>query len=45
MATVSIRSCNEVAIAGFAELIGVNGISFPRRTIPKQLNLVNLRNR
>ena len=34
MPTCSIRSCNEVAIAGFAELIEVNSISFARRTIP-----------
>ena len=34
MATCSVRSCSEVAIAGFAELIEVNSISFPRRTIP-----------
>jgi hypothetical protein len=34
MAKCSIRSCNEAAIAGFAELIEVNSISFPRRTIP-----------
>jgi hypothetical protein len=34
MPTCSIRSCNEVAIAGFAELIEVSSISFPRRTAP-----------
>jgi hypothetical protein len=34
MATCSVRSCNEAAIAGFAELIEVNSISFPRRTVP-----------
>jgi hypothetical protein len=34
MATCSIRSCNEGAIAGFAELIEVGSVSFPRRTIP-----------
>jgi hypothetical protein len=34
MATCSIRSCNEVAIAGFAEVIEVNSISFARRTMP-----------
>jgi hypothetical protein len=34
MATCSVRSCSEVAIAGFAELTEINSISFPRRTIP-----------
>src|ERR1700722_7406371 len=34
MATCSVRSCNGAAIAGFAELIEVNSISFPRRTVP-----------
>jgi hypothetical protein len=33
MATCSIRSCNEAAIAGFAELIEVGSISFPRRMV------------
>jgi PilZ domain len=34
MTKCSIRSCNEAAIAGFAELIEVSSISFPRRTMP-----------
>lgn len=34
MATCSIRSCNETAIAGFAEQIEVSSINFPRRRVP-----------
>src|SRR5271170_1808182 len=34
MAKCSIRSCNDTAIAGFAEEIEVGSMTFPRRTIP-----------
>ena len=34
MATCSIRSCNETAIAGFAEQIEVSSLNFPRRRVP-----------
>ena len=34
MAKCSIRLCNETPIAGFAEVIEVSSISFPRRTVP-----------
>lgn len=34
MAKCSIRSCNDTAVAGFAEIFEVNSPTFPRRTIP-----------
>ena len=34
MTKCSIRMCNETPIAGFAELIEVSSVSFPRRTVP-----------
>ncbi len=34
MQTCSVRSCNQAAIAGFAEEIEVGSVNFPRTTIP-----------